>query len=515
MPTYTIFEDPPWMNSRASAAPTASSVYSEDVGDTSMPVAEAPSPLRSHKKNDNVNGALDRFHAHPQQQVTDRGPQQRTSKHPLFQQVRSILHKPSTLVTPSNSTKWDELSGEPSSSGKAAQVKPSNYVNPYEGAFKARQHSMERAKKPQRDVSPVSVLQDEDEIKPILPLKAGRNTPSLHSPVSPISSVTTDPTDSSAPNTYLKPSQGKTAKLPKNIRRKPVSSSSPSASENMPPQRKTSLLNVGGSPGANAAQEEEAMPPKSRFSWSTLATSVAPGRQSTDTAGARITQLQQEPMQLSSRFSWSTVNTAAPNQPRTDPNLPEPPPPIPQQYTHSNQYTKNPPMQSILSRSRPIQRQEEQWTPPRKTVSPASRTNTPTSSTSRGKAYPASLTANTTTSTTSPTNNSKRLPPPPPSSTPQSHLEELLTQEADVQQQRRNLTKAITDLEKIEKASPLEVPFAQVRDARRELERLRRRMDEVGVEEAEVGRAIVRARRKEEALEGFQGSGLWVRRVTG
>ncbi|GAB7363030.1 hypothetical protein MBLNU230_g3323t1 [Neophaeotheca triangularis] len=513
MPTYTIFEDPPWKkDGRASMAPTASSVYSEDVGDASMSLAEPPSPLPpQHRDDDNNNNTPDRFHAHPQQQINDHGPQQRTSKLPIFQQVRSMLHKPSPLVTPNNTTKWDQFSGGPSLPRKAAQVKPDSHVNPYQGAFEARHHSSERAKSAQRDVSPVSVLQDDD-IKPTVPLKAGRNTPSIHSPVSSLSTATIDHFDHQPPNAYLQPSQGKTAKLPKSIKRKPVSTSSRSASENIPPQRKPSTLSSSSSPGDGAAQNNEG--PRSRFSWTTVATSVAPHRQSMDTNVTKTTEPQQDTPQLPSRFSWSTINTAPTNHGHMESEAPEPPPPIPQQYANNQQYTKNTPMQSILSRSRPIQRQEEQWTPPRKTSSPVSRTGTPTS---RTKTYPSNLTPNSTSATTGGNNSgkAKKLPPPPAPSIPQSHLDDLLSQEKDVQQQRRNIAKAIADLEKVEKASPLEVTFAQVKDAKRELERLRRRMDEVSLEEAEVGRAIVRARRKEEASDGFQGSGLWVRRVTG
>lgn len=66
------------------------------------------------------------------------------------------------------------------------------------------------------------------------------------------------------------------------------------------------------------------------------------------------------------------------------------------------------------------------------------------------------------------------------------------------------------DLENIEKASPLEVNFNQVRDAKKRLEDHRKRLDEVKLEEREIGVAISRARRKEGEEEG-----LWVRRVTG
>lgn len=107
----------------------------------------------------------------------------------------------------------------------------------------------------------------------------------------------------------------------------------------------------------------------------------------------------------------------------------------------------------------------------------------------------------------------KALPPPPELASSSklnlSHLESLLLQEKDLIRQRQNVQKSIYELEKIEKASPMDVSFAQVRDAKKQLEERRTTLEEVLLEEREVGIAISRARRKEGAEEG-----LWVRRVT-
>jgi hypothetical protein len=80
--------------------------------------------------------------------------------------------------------------------------------------------------------------------------------------------------------------------------------------------------------------------------------------------------------------------------------------------------------------------------------------------------------------------------------------------------QKRNVQKAVSELEKIEKASPMEVPFATVRDAKKRLEYHRKRLAEVQLEERDVGIAITRARRKQEEDNGWEGGTLWVRRVT-
>jgi phage I-like protein len=93
---------------------------------------------------------------------------------------------------------------------------------------------------------------------------------------------------------------------------------------------------------------------------------------------------------------------------------------------------------------------------------------------------------------------------------PLSHLEALNRAEADKAHQRQNLERAIAELSKLESASPMDVPFAKVRDAKKRGVELRATLAEVCLEEREIGIAISRARRKEGEEEG-----LWVRRVTG
>jgi hypothetical protein len=106
----------------------------------------------------------------------------------------------------------------------------------------------------------------------------------------------------------------------------------------------------------------------------------------------------------------------------------------------------------------------------------------------------------------------KQLPAPPPdtngSDSPPTHLEELLRTQQDKVHQRTNIERLVTSLSALETASPLDVSFGQLRDAKRKLEELRVTLDEVKLEEREIGIAISRARRKEGEEEG-----LWVRRV--
>jgi hypothetical protein len=502
MPAYTIQRDAPWMESTHSE---------DDLGDL---VSDAPA--LSSKASYHPS-----YHAHPQQQIADNGPQVRSSKLPIFKQVRSMLQKPPPLVAPGQ-VKWDDYSGEMSESGKPAQVKPS--TRPYEGMFKVRRSSPERPRKSKRDLSPVSILRDDD-IKPPPPLKAGRCSPSIHSyvsPVSPISShfTTKPPTPLSANERSHAVPATTTAPTIKQLRRKPAPSTSPSQTENLEPYQRSPSARSDWTdvPDEDFSDPQRLQPNKSHFSWSTHAPSMAPGRPSVDSrASSKLTDGQQP----RSRFSWSTVNTNMGHQVRPDSPPPSPVPPIPSQYAENQQpppytTTHGAPVQSVLSRGRPVQRQEkEDWSPtPRKASAPVSAGGTPVSA--NGVQHPAFRTqspASTTPTTVTTASGKKALPLPPELRTPTptvSHLETLRARERDIQLQKRNVLKSIAELEKIEKAGPLQVSFSELREAKKKMEEQRRRLDEVQAEEMEVGIAISRARRKEGEEEG-----LWVRRVTG
>ncbi len=213
-----------------------------------------------------------------------------------------------------------------------------------------------------------------------------------------------------------------------------------------------------------------------------------------------------------------------PNQAQYEPSSPPPPVPSKSKFT-------SPPVQSILSRRRPVQRMEEQeWAPPPRDSSiPGSRsatpkTSTPTSAqTSRPLPLPKDYTKPISIKSRSPAPNTpnsgktgKALPAPPTTTAENlSHLETLLVQERSIIRQRRNVERGIFDLEKIEKASPLDVSFGAVRDAKRRLAEYRIRLAEVKLEERDLGIAIARARRRDEKENGGDGESLWVRRVTG
>ncbi|KAK3109700.1 hypothetical protein LTR53_016764 [Teratosphaeriaceae sp. CCFEE 6253] len=235
--------------------------------------------------------------------------------------------------------------------------------------------------------------------------------------------------------------------------------------------------------------------------------------------------------------------------PNTTISAHSPAPPEAQQRPRAPNY------ELILSRQRPVQRQEKQdWgTPPPRTSSATpgptrSATHTGTAAAGVGVVttapnavgvHPAlrrpspllpSTTPSTHTSTSTSTSTdlaTKALPPPPashppptaPGTTPEppTHLATLLATEHDLHHQHTAIARAIADLESVLRASPLDVGWSTIKTTEVKLGVMRERLEEVVLREREVGIGIARLRRREEAREGGGGGGegLWVRRVTG
>lgn len=460
----------------------------------------------------------------------------------LFKQVRSMLSNnrpaPATTTSPTSAIKWDEYSGEISENGKEAHVKPSTYKNPYEGILKSRKHSPVRTRHPQhqqhqqqslkasgqqydqdhhqdyrepqqqqqqqylrehqhnqRSASPVSMLIDAD--LQMLEQEPGNMSPPNSRPVSPVS---TEPFPTMHPEPVaLALARPKTSgDITSRVKRKPVASSQ---SEQYPDPTEMRVL-----PSSSHGEPSQGDDPSSRFSWTTVAQSEAP-RKSIDTRYSRQnrTVSEHDSQQYNSHFSWSTVASAVPGAMREQ-TPPPSPPPVPLQYLEPPTYGHMP-TQSILSRQRPYKRLDKpEWAP---SPSPVSEGYTPRSLTPkvhRVEEHP----VNTIPSA----DGQKRLPLPPLFTEKSlSHLESLLTQEKNILLQRRNIERSIAELERVESASPLEVSFSDVREAKKKLADRRKVLDEVRLEEMDIGIRIARARRKEDFADG-EGT-FWVRRVTG
>ncbi|KAK4981574.1 hypothetical protein LTR66_009883 [Elasticomyces elasticus] len=137
---------------RISSAPTASSAYSRtsaglahlrfDLSSATAASGDDVSPISSTTSPDNYP-RCDGSHDEAVSPISDLGDQsneqpqpaperRRASQIPVLWKARSVSHKPSTPLTTSRTTRWDDFSGEPttSSSGKPSQVKPSTYTPP-------------------------------------------------------------------------------------------------------------------------------------------------------------------------------------------------------------------------------------------------------------------------------------------------------------------------------------------------------------------------------------------------
>lgn len=380
--------------------------------------------------------------------------------------------------------KWDNMPAQPADTG----AKPSTW-NKYSPSLKSL--------KSKKNNSNVSILRDSETSS----LASGPS-----SPTSTGSPAPRNPPSQISANAVSQLPRGVTAK--NQVKRKPVMSLSP-GSENYPPQDHD-LLAV---PDTH---------PRSRFSWSTAAPSEMAKRQSTDTTVTGTGR----PL-LMSHFSWTTIGTSAAPTPMEEIEDPTALPPMPSPRLEQATYS-DPPAESILSRKRPIQRLDREEfvpsTPRQRGDTAASDDSTPTATPSAtprarniclGDETPRKSSATSeASSTAAPSSGKKALPLLPFMSEKQaSHVEMLLTQEKNIVMQRRNIERAITDLEKVEHASPLEVSFATVRDAKRRLEERRETLREVKMEEMDIGIKIARARRREDFGDG-DGT-LWVRRVTG
>lgn len=445
MAVYTIQRDSPWHQSPPQSPSQSQSHVRSSYTTTASHYSQDEDPEMTEI---------------PPLRVLKPQPKQvRHSRLPIFKQVRSMLHK-APLTNPAEEEQDLE-------SAKDA----------FRAAYETPAYGSADEVKVSRSQSPVSVIHDDD-LYPSSPPQIER--------VSPVSPIYASPSLHYAHEHKMRPLQVHVPSMPKSsvplmVKRKPA------------PGR----LSMASSTYASSPPVIKG----SHFSWTTGAPSPTSTRPSNDFGSSIDRDSFQTPRHCSlpeydpipdSRFSWTTVGSTLPQQSRPD-TPPSPPPPVPTKY-------KTPPVRSILSRHRPVQRMDrEQWTPPRKSSLPGTMASSPRSTTPR------------LIITSLPTANgpAKKLPPPPNLS-PRTHLESLQRQEEDKIHQRKNIQHVIFELSKIQNASPMEVPFSHVRDATRRLVELRATLAEIELEEREIGIAISRARRKEGEEEG-----LWVRRVTG
>ncbi|KAK5109316.1 hypothetical protein LTR16_005827 [Cryomyces antarcticus] len=287
-------------------------------------------------------------------------------------------------------------------------------------------------------------------IKPIVPLKAGKNSP-LRAVTSPISL-------NHNANAHPSPRSP-------NIMNQPLMSS----------WVKDHVLPA-------PTEDSENMPP-----------TVEPQTPMDDMADSR-TALHDE---STSRFSWTTYATTA-YQESTPPSSPPP---------HMPSFTRSPnPAASVASRRRLVSTNETP-TPyaPYRHAHPASASAT----SHQCHGLPASS-PSASTATPTPTSATKTLPLAPPqlhSTDPISALEAHL---ADLAHRKTNLHRIVANLQALQPRNPIVQDIAARRATERQIEAHRAELADLEREVHEVGLRLVRARGR----EGEGEASLWVRRVT-
>jgi len=298
---------------------------------------------------------------------------------------------------------------------------------------------------------------DEHNIKPIVPLKVGRNSPSRSGLSSP-----TSPTH-------------------KGLGISALAYSSPVIETNTAPQE----------------QQQPILHPAYR-------TATPPYT----TTASKLRDNEEEP---ESRFSWTTYNSNQTYQqsPYQHSHSPPPSPPEPLQQvqpqptpspTASASAIQSLPKQraltndSILSRRRPVAQAN------RLPAEPAKPIMTPT---------PLSSYTNTNKGL------SKALPQPPTHLSAMDHIQILESQQDDLRIRRNNVYRLLRDLNNAAPPNPLLTDFKKARVAEQRKKAFEEELDQIKQEEHDIGLKLHRAWKKREREDPQSGgSALWVRRVT-
>jgi hypothetical protein len=218
-----------------------------------------------------------------------------------------------------------------------------------------------------------------------------------------------------------------------------------------------------------------------------------------------------------SRFSWTTYNTHTTYQ--HSPPLTPPQPPLPTSFpvTRDHRVVTEPisAASSILNRRRPVPTADKVSESPT-TQKPASSAKSPGSVTRQNMAVsarPSSPGADSTFSTAT-SGTQKALPQPPTTLSACDHLSVLESQMEDLRVRRSNVYRLLSDLNNAAPANPLLTDFKRARMAEQRKRMFEDELTEIKSEEHEVGLKLHRAWKKREIDDPNHGSALWIRRVT-
>lgn len=201
-----------------------------------------------------------------------------------------------------------------------------------------------------------------------------------------------------------------------------------------------------------------------------------------------------------SRFSWTTVGTNAAslgtNAASGVMSTPASPPPLPS--PGESMMTGH----SIMARRRPLPSQSLNQDRPssRKSAVSSPATEEPEKPCEQESQSPVSV-------------KDKALPLPPTVDQKRSRVEALQAKKDELDLRISNVERVLKEVEKVDKASPLEVTERMRRANRKRMEEVRTAMEDARRERHEVGCALARAYSKIQKEEGVQ-SALWLWRIT-
>ncbi|KAF2997678.1 hypothetical protein E8E13_006120 [Curvularia kusanoi] len=211
-----------------------------------------------------------------------------------------------------------------------------------------------------------------------------------------------------------------------------------------------------------------------------------------------------------SRFSWTTYNTTTTYQHSPPPSPPQPMPSL-ENVTRARVATDS----SVLNRRRPIPQADKiPEVPPARKPVPAARSPVATRTRPAALPTPTSPKAESTFSTAT-TGTHKALPQPPTTRAATDHVSLLESQVEDLRVRRSNVYKVLKDLNAAAPSNPMLTDFKTARLMEQKKKALEEELAEIKIEEHDIGLKLHRAMRKRELDDPNSGSALWIRRVTG
>lgn len=217
-----------------------------------------------------------------------------------------------------------------------------------------------------------------------------------------------------------------------------------------------------------------------------------------------------------SRFSWTTYNSTTTYQHSPPPSPPQPMPTLDAVSKSRVMTEPAPAAPSILNRRRPVpQADKVPDTPPtvRKPV-PAARSPVAMKTRKAALASPTSPRPGSTFSTST-TGTQKALPQPPTTLSASDHVSLLESQMEDLNVRRSNVYKMLQRMNAAAPSNPMLTDFKTARMTEQRKKAFEDELAEIKIEEHDVGLKLHRALRKRERDDPNSGSALWIRRVTG